>query len=83
MTKVFEKNNRYEIIQGTKKGTVIIKNIASSSDVASLVGNRNNRNTAAAWENATLTSGTEAADIQKALDRLSQHNAQGYRRALN
>lgn len=83
LTKVFEKNNRYEIIQGTKKGTVIIKNIASSSDVASLVGNRNNRNTAAAWENATLTSGTEAADIQKALDRLSQHNAQGYRRALN
>ena len=47
------------------------------------MGNRNNRNTAAAWENATLTSGTEAADIQKALDRLSQHNAQGYRRALN
>lgn len=83
LTKVFEKNNRYEIIQGTKNGTVIIKNIASSSDVASLVGNRNNRNTAAAWENATLTSGTEAADIQKALDRLSQHNAQGYRRALN
>ena len=83
LTKVFEKNNRYEIIQGTKKGTVIIKNIASSSDVASLVGNRNNRNTAAAWKNATLTSGTEAADIQKALDRLSQHNAQGYRRALN
>ncbi len=83
LTKVFEKNNRYEIIQGTKNGTVIIKNIASSSDVASLVENRNNRNTAAAWENATLTSGTEAADIQKALDRLSQHNAQGYRRALN
>lgn len=83
LTKVFEKNNRYEIIQGTKNGTVIIKNIASSSDVASLVGNRNNRNTAAAWENATLISGTEAADIQKALDRLSQHNAQGYRRALN
>lgn len=83
LTKVFEKNNRYEIIQGTKKGTVIIKNIASSSDVASLVGNRNNKNTAAVWENATLTSGTEAADIQKALDRLSQHNAQGYRRALN
>lgn len=83
LTKVFEKNNRYEIIQGTKNGTVIIKNIASSSDVASLVGNRNNRNTAAAWENATLTSGTEAANIQKALDRLSQHNAQGYRRALN
>lgn len=83
LTKVFEKNNRYEIMQGTKNGTVIIKNIASSSDVASLVGNRNNRNTAAAWENATLTSGTEAADIQKALDRLSQHNAQGYRRALN
>ena len=83
LTKVFEKNNRYEIIQGTKNGTVIIKNIASSSDVATLVGNRNNRNTAAAWENATLTSGTEAADIQKALDRLSQHNAQGYRRALN
>lgn len=83
LTKVFEKNNRYEIIQGTKNGTVIIKNIASSSDVASLVGNRNNKNTAAAWENATLTSGTEAADIQKNLNILSQHNAQGYRRALN
>ena len=83
LTEVFEKNNRYEIIQGTKNGTVIIKNIASSSDVASLVGNRNNRNTAAAWENATLTSGTAAANIQKALDSLSQHNAQGYRRALN
>ncbi len=83
LTKVFEKNNRYEIIQGTKNGTVIIKNIASSSDVASLVGNRNNRNTAAAWENATLTSGTAAANIQKALDSLSQHNTQGYRRALN
>lgn len=83
LTKVFEKNNRYEIIQGTKNGTVIIKNIASSSDVASLVGNRNNKNTAAAWENATLTSGTEAADIQKTLNILSQHNAQGYRRALN
>ena len=83
LTKVFEKNNRYEIIQGTKNGTVIIKNIASSSDVASLVGNRNNKNTAAAWENATFTSGTEAADIQKNLNILSQHNAQGYRRALN
>ena len=83
LTKVFEKNNRYEIIQGTKNGTVIIKNIASSSDVASLVGNRNNKNTAAAWENATLTSGTAAANIQKALDSMSQHNAQGYRRALN
>ncbi len=83
LTKVFEKNNRYEIIQGTKNGTVIIKNIASSSDVASLVGNRNNKNTAAAWENAALTSGTAAANIQKALDSMSQHNAQGYRRALN
>ena len=83
LTKVFEKNNRYEIIQGTKNGMVIIKNIASSSDVASLVGNKNNKSTAAAWENATLTSGTAAANIQKALDSLSQHNAQGYRRALN
>lgn len=83
LTEVFEKNNRYVIIQGTKNGTVIIKNIASSSDVASLVENRNNKNTAAAWENATLTSGTAAANIQKALDSLSQHNAQGYRRALN
>ena len=51
--------------------------------MASLIGNRNNKNTAAAWENASLTSGTEAADIQKALDRLSQNNALGYKRALN
>ena len=30
-----------------------------------------------------VTFGTEAADIQKALDRLSQNNALGYKRALN
>jgi outer membrane autotransporter protein len=81
---LFEENNRYVIEQGSKNGSVVIRNTNSASDVVvnSGIGNRNNANTAQAWDTALLNEG-RAKEMQDVLNELSQHNKLGYIKALN
>lgn len=83
VSSIFENNNRYEIQQGSSLGTIIIKNKASGAEVASQIGNQNNRNTANAWDKVVFASNTPASKVQEVLNTLSQHNKEGYRQALN
>ena len=83
VSSIFENNNRYEIQQGSSLGTIIIKNKASGAEVASQIGNQNNRNTADAWDKVVFASNTPASKVQEVLNTLSQHNKEGYRQALN
>lgn len=75
-------NNRYDIVKGGADGTVIIINKASAEDIAGKVGNRNNRNTAKAWDDVNVPAGSEAAQIKNILNDLSQHDAKEYVSAL-
>ena len=75
-------NNRYDIVKGEQDGTVIIINTASAEDVANKVGNRNNRNTARAWDRVNVSAGSKAEQIYNILNDLSQHDAKEYVSAL-
>ncbi len=75
-------NNRYDITAGSKAGTIIISNKASGEDIAGMVGNRNNRNTAKGWDTAEVPDGTQAARVKEILNELSQHDSKGYVEAL-
>ena len=75
-------NNRYEIVKGNQDGTIVIISKATGEDVAAAAGNRNNRNTAKAWDEANIPAGTPAAQIKDILNDLSQHDVQKYTAAL-
>ena len=75
-------NNRYEIAKGNQDGTIVIISKATGEDVAAMAGNRNNRNTAKAWDEANIPAGTPAAQIKDILNDLSQHDVQKYTAAL-
>ena len=77
-------NNRYDIRAGSTAGSVVIKATASGSQVVTTFGgNRNNRNTAAAWDAANVASGGAAATVKGLLNSYSQHNAYRYVNALS
>ena len=75
-------NNRYTITAGNTDGTIVVTGIASAEDVAGTIGNRNNQNTAAAWDSANVTAGSPAAEIKSILNEASQHDTARYVRDL-
>lgn len=75
-------NNRYKIEAGETDGTIVITGIATAGDVAGMIGNRNNQNTAAGWDTANVAAGSQAAEIKSILNAASQHDAARYVRDL-
>ncbi len=76
-------NNRCSVTSGRKKGTYIISNVASASDILDGIGgNQNNKNTGEAWDLVTVPEGSMAEDIRDTLNELSQHDSRAYVEAL-
>lgn len=75
-------NNRYIISAGTTGGTIVVTGVASADDVAGTIGNRNNQNTAAAWDSANVAPNGLAASIKNILNEASQYDTVRYVRDL-
>ena len=76
-------NNRYSVTQD-EDGKFKITYAASSSDVVNVGGgNANNAQTGEAWDKVPTTGNAATDDMQAHLNELSQHDSQGYIKALN
>ena len=76
-------NNRYSVTQD-EDGKYKITYTASSSDIVNAGGgNDNNTQTAEAWDKVPTTGNAATDDMQAHLNELSQHDSQGYVKALN
>ena len=76
-------NNRYEVIQ-TENGKFNIFYVASPTDIVNEGGgNINNSQTAEAWDKVPTTGNPTTDAMQAHLNELSQHDSNGYVKALN
>ena len=76
-------NNRYKVTQDDD-GKFKITYTASPTDIVNEGGgNTNNAQAAEAWDRVSATGNTATDDMQAHLNELSQHNSQGYVKALN
>ena len=75
-------NNRYKVTTNDE-GKFIITNYASVADIIREAGGtRNNIATGEAWDEMAPSEGTKVSQVQNILNDLSQHDEQGYVKAL-